>query len=144
MTAPWAAGARQRTAIGWTADGYMVIYAEQKAKTIEEVKKEMRAAGCVDAINLDGGGSTQIAAGGYRNLYSSRKVHNYICVWEMREDAGCPYKEPNAMVYVGVIGDGAKWVQWNLRRRGYKGANGRELEIDGVFGGNSVYALKAF
>ena len=80
----WVAGARQRTAIGWKTDGTMIIYATPYNQTIATVTQEMLNAGCIDAINLDGGASTQIATKKYGNIVSStgRKVHNYICIWE--------------------------------------------------------------
>lgn len=78
------AGARPRTAIGWKQDGTLVIYVTPYNQTIATVTSEMLKAGCVDAINLDGGGSTQIATKKYGNIYSpeGRKVQNYLCFWE--------------------------------------------------------------
>jgi len=81
----WVAGARQRTGIGWTRDGKFMIYATQQATTIAKMQQEMREAGCIDAINLDGGGSTQMSSVKYGNLYSSRYVQNYLCVWVEEE-----------------------------------------------------------
>ena len=80
----WIAGSRPRTAIGWKANSEMVIYVTNYNKTIAEVTNEMLKAGCIDAINLDGGGSTQIATTKYGSIYSTegRRVQNYICVWE--------------------------------------------------------------
>ena len=80
----WVTGSRPRTAIGWKASSEMVIYVTNYNKTIAEVTSEMLKAGCVDAINLDGGGSTQIATTNYGNIYSAegRRVQNYLCIWE--------------------------------------------------------------
>lgn len=80
----WVAGSRPRTAIGWKANSEMVIYVTNYNKTIAEVTSEMLKAGCVDAINLDGGGSTQIATTNYGSIFPAggRKVQNYICIWE--------------------------------------------------------------
>lgn len=80
----WVAGSRPRTAIGWKANSEMVIYVTNYNKTIAEVTSEMLKAGCVDAINLDGGGSTQIVTTNYGNIYSAegRRVQNYLCIWE--------------------------------------------------------------
>lgn len=80
----WVAGSRPRTAIGWKANSEMVIYVTNYNKTIAEVTSEMLKAGCVDAINLDGGGSTQIATNNYGSIFSpeGRKVQNYLCIWE--------------------------------------------------------------
>lgn len=80
----WVAGSRPRTAIGWKANSQMVIYVTNYNKTIAEVTSEMLKAGCVDAINLDGGGSTQITTTNYGSIFSpeGRKVQNYLCIWE--------------------------------------------------------------
>jgi len=80
----WVAGARPRTAIGWKANGKMVIYVTNRNETVATVTKNLREAGCVDAINLDGGGSTQISTRNYGSIYSpeGRKVQNYLCIWE--------------------------------------------------------------
>lgn len=80
----WVAGSRPRTAIGWQANGNMVIYVTSYNKTIAEVINEMLKANCVDAINLDGGGSTQIATTNYGSIFPAggRKVQNYLCIWE--------------------------------------------------------------
>lgn len=80
----WVAGARPRTAIGWKANGKMVIYVTNRNETVATVTKNLREAGCIDAINLDGGGSTQISTRNYGSIYSpeGRKVQNYLCIWE--------------------------------------------------------------
>lgn len=41
-------------------------------------------------------------------------------------------------------GDEVKTLQRLLKILGYKGSNGKQLSIDGDFGGNTYYALKAF
>lgn len=51
-----------------------------------------------------------------------------------------PYPEPvNIVITRGSVGNGAKWVQWHLARLGYY-----KDKIDGLFGPNSMAALKAF
>ena len=152
----WVQGARQRTAIGLTAEGDIVVYATQYATTIAQVKQTLREARCVDAINLDGGGSTQISTKAYGELYSSRKVQNYICIWiaapevkptpsnSSTQVATCPYSEPTQLVRKGSTGEGARWVQWHLRRLGYRGSDGKAIEVDGQFGRQSDWALREF
>ena len=63
------AGANPRTAIGIKADGTIVMYAidgRQKEYSyglqLKTLAKRMAELGCVDAVNLDGGGSTVIGA----------------------------------------------------------------------------------
>lgn len=50
--------------------------------------------------------------------------------------AVCPYAEPTALVRIGSIGNGVKWVQWQLKRKGYDiGRSGVNKDgIDGIFG----------
>lgn len=50
----------------------------------------------------------------------------------------CPYTQPIKNVKFGTIGNDVKWVQW------YLVANGYNIAIDGIFGTNSVQALKSF
>lgn len=80
----WVTGSRPRTAIGWKTNGEMVIYITNANKTIAEVSNDMLNAGCYDAINLDGGGSSQLSSVNYGKITSAegRKVQNYICIWE--------------------------------------------------------------
>lgn len=69
-----------RTAVGYTKDGKIIIFicdgrisASGGAK-LDELAQIMRGLGCVDAINLDGGGSTAMIAGGHHlNYYNPDK-----------------------------------------------------------------------
>ena len=90
------------------------------------------------ALMLDGGGSVQLSQEGDEYIYSTRRVHNYLCFWRKRESDGCPYPEPTALVRQGSSGDGARWVQWQLQR------HGGDLEVDGAFGAESDRTLRAF
>lgn len=89
------------------------------------------------ALMLDGGGSVQLSQEGDEYIYSTRRVHNYLCFWRKWED-GCPYPEPTALVRQGSSGDGARWVQWQLQR------HGGDLALDGSFGAESDRTLRAF
>ena len=89
------------------------------------------------ALMLDGGGSVQLSQEGDEYIYSTRRVHNYLCFWRKRED-GCPYPEPTALVRQGSSGSGARWVQWQLRK------HGGDLAVDGSFGAESQRTLRAF
>ena len=57
-------GKPDRTAVGVTADGKIVLFicagriAQSDGATHEEVAMIMKSIGCVQAMNLDGGGST--------------------------------------------------------------------------------------
>jgi len=74
-----------RTAIGLKKDGTVVIFAVDGRQepysagmTLEELAELMLAAGCVDAINLDGGGSTTFATR-YNNGASDLIIRNKPC-----------------------------------------------------------------
>lgn len=77
-------GSRPRTAIGTFSDGRIWIYADTSNKTPEELRDIALNAGVKDALMLDGGGSTQCIFPSGR-VDSSRKVQNYICIWEEKE-----------------------------------------------------------
>lgn len=74
-------GKRPRTAIGVYGDGRVWLYASSDKATPEELQQIALKAGVKHAIMLDGGGSTQcIFPDG--KVSSTRRVHNFICVWE--------------------------------------------------------------
>ena len=55
--------------------------------------------------------------------------------------ASNPYRKPTQVIYLGDWGDGIKWVQWHLQRKGYNiGASG----IDGQYGAGTQAAVKQF
>lgn len=70
-----------RTAIGRLPGGRLWLYADRNSKTPKQLQAIALKAGVRDAIMLDGGGSTQGICSGSR-VTSSRRVHNYICIWE--------------------------------------------------------------
>lgn len=75
-------GKRGRSAIGYGTHA-VVLYCcsdGSNALTLDELRIRMRQLGCVDAINLDGGGSSQCDFDG-KQILSSRVVHNYIAIW---------------------------------------------------------------
>lgn len=77
---------RGRTAIGVTISDELVIYVvtdDEKLtakKTGQQLAEKMKSLGCVQAINLDGGGSSQVAdhTGAYT---AGRYVPGFICIW---------------------------------------------------------------
>lgn len=77
---------RGRTAIGVTISDELVVYVvtddEKHAakKTGQQLAEKMKALGCVQAINLDGGGSSQVAD--HTGTYTAgRLVPGFICIW---------------------------------------------------------------
>lgn len=73
-----------RTAIGWTKAGQILLFCSKNEMIREELQDELLGLGCADALMMDGGGSTQgIFPGG--ELKSSRKVATVILFWEEGE-----------------------------------------------------------
>ena len=72
------AGKNPRTAIGYTKDNVMIIVTVDGRKegssglTLQELAYLMKSLGCYEAINLDGGSSTAMYAGG--NTYSGTDI----------------------------------------------------------------------
>ena len=138
-------GKRARTAIGIDTAGRVVAYCvpETTPLTPEELQIVMRQLGCVSALMLDGGGSSQaIMPNG--KVQSSRIVHNYIALWthQTEQPSGCPYAEPTHNVGRWcwlATKDEKKWVQWMLRA-----VYDPTLDVDGSFGKLSDAALRGF
>lgn len=79
-------GCRGRSAIGYGTHAVVLLCCSDgtDALTVDGLRAEMRRLGCVDAINLDGGGSAQCDFAG-KQIKSSRTVHNYIAIWLKRD-----------------------------------------------------------
>ena len=67
---------RARTAVGYDASGHLLLLAaaESRGLTLRELAEVMVGIGAVEAVNLDGGGSTSLVAGGTTLYPSSRQV----------------------------------------------------------------------
>ena len=80
-------GKRGRTAIGYGTHALVLFCCSDgsDAMTLDALQKEMRKLGCIDAINLDGGGSSQCNFDG-KCITSSRTVHNYIAIWVKKDE----------------------------------------------------------
>lgn len=102
------AGAAPRTAVGITADGNIIFYTldgRQQGYSygaqLKTLAQRMAELGCVDAINLDGGGSTVISAVFPGNDFSTtvnspsdgylRDVANFIFLKDNRERTDVPW-----------------------------------------------------
>ena len=70
-----------RTAIGWLANGKVVLWCDKTAMTRETLQNKLLGLGVEDALMLDGGGSTQgiFPAG---KVTSTRKVPTLVLFWE--------------------------------------------------------------
>lgn len=83
-------GKRGNTAIGRLFDGTIVVdvHTDHSTERIspEGIQAEMLAAGCRDALRLDGGQSSALSADGVEHFYADaggniRRCHNYLCFW---------------------------------------------------------------
>ena len=137
-----------RTAIGFKDDGSMVVWCTKEGTqnmTPEELRVKMHNLGCVDALMLDGGGSSQLSQEGDNYVYSSRMVNNYLCIWEEKEDTQStgnknPYTEPTRTLKEGCVGDDVRWLQFELNKR-----LGLSLDLSaGIFYTLTKSAVKAF
>lgn len=54
------------------------------------------------------------------------------------------YKFTFAQLHIGMIGEDVHTLQCMLDAQGYRGKDGKRLELDGEFGENTEYALKAY
>ena len=86
---------RGRTAIGLTSDNEFVVRVIPDTvscprKTIPQLITEMKRLGCVNAINLDGGGSSQYVSP-KTTYFSGRKVDGFICIWIEKQEEPITY-----------------------------------------------------
>lgn len=140
-------GVRGRTAVGIDKHNNLILVCSadgtSSAMSPERLREYMRGLGCMSAIMLDSGGSSQCDFNGKR-IYSSRRVANYLCVWTTNykpsiPTAKCPYKEPCTLVRYGTRGEGARWTQWYLNA-----VSNAKLSVDGIIGRKSLDAIKSF
>lgn len=119
-------GVRGRTGIGCDTDNFHLFVSNDGngALSPTALRSKMQANGCLDAIMLDSGGSSQMYDG--KKYYQSehRKVSYWICVWYKQKTAAapattkkqCPYSVPTVTLRRGNAGNGVKWVQWCLQQ----------------------------
>ncbi|MEM1055470.1 MAG: phosphodiester glycosidase family protein [Bacteroidota bacterium] len=74
--------ARARTAAGYDADGHLLLFAarETPGLTLRQLAQVLVSLGAVEAVNLDGGGSTGLIAGGRDLLTSVRRVASALMI----------------------------------------------------------------
>lgn len=152
-TYPTAIGGRRgHTVIGTKADGSIVIHCwkdgSAEACRIEDLGQKMLDLGCTNAINFDGGGSTQLICPDGK-VTTPRAIYNFLWFKEDKPEnptEDCPYPEPTRNVRYGNKGEDVKWVQWQLKRHGFDiGKFGPNKDgIDGEFGGICHVALVDF
>lgn len=76
---------RGRTALGIKSDGTFIVRCigdnnTANKITIPELAKYMKNIGCVNAVNLDGGGSTSWITP-WSKFITSRKLDGFVCIW---------------------------------------------------------------
>ena len=121
-------GVRGRTGIGCDHDNLHLFVSNDGngALSPTALRSKMKSNGCLDAIMLDAGGSSQMYDG--KKYYQSerRRVSYWICVWYKKDTVTkpavpaasnkCPYPVPTVTLRKGNTGDGVKWVQWHLKQ----------------------------
>ena len=70
-----------RTAVGWMPNGKVCLWCDKASLTREQLQNKLLGLGVVDALMLDGGGSTQGIFPGEK-VVSSRKVPTLLLFWE--------------------------------------------------------------
>lgn len=82
-----------RTAVGWLANGKVCLWCDKASLTRDQLQNKLLGLGVVDALMLDGGGSTQgIFPGG--KVVSSRKVPTLLLFWEQKATTANPTPAP--------------------------------------------------
>lgn len=93
------------------------------------------------AVHLD----TRASAYRFDEANGNRMVtgnswYTYFGLPNPNAPSGNPYAQPTALLKKGSRGDGVKWVQWELERRGYDLGSGG---VDGIFGDKTDAGVRA-
>lgn len=137
--------AAARTCIGMK-NGQLALFLSSTGMRPNAVYDYLTKEGWSDILMLDGGGSTQGYLGSGKQVTSSRKVSNYICVYLYKDSvsqnntttAKNPYPIPTRAIIRGCKGQDVKWVQFELIR------SGSDIAVDGSCGPATVAAIKEF
>lgn len=74
-------GRASRTAVGLTANNKLLMVVTREQVSLYELAKIMRALGCIDALNLDGGSSTGMYYRGFAIVRPQRSLVNMLAVF---------------------------------------------------------------
>ncbi|MBD3292999.1 MAG: hypothetical protein GF393_08755 [Armatimonadia bacterium] len=88
---PHVLGDGWRSACGLTAAGKLKLVSVPSAVSLEKIAEMMLAAGCVDAMNLDGGASTAMYYRGRTIVQAGRELTNVLVAWE--DEAQAPTRD---------------------------------------------------
>lgn len=91
-------GRARRTAAGVTKGGNLVFLATSSSVYLRDIGAAMKKLGVVDAVALDGGGSTCLSYRGKRIISANRSLTNMLVLKELTPDEG-------------------EWAQYPIRRR---------------------------
>ena len=90
---PDVARSAARTAVGWIPNGKVCLWCDKASLTRAQLQNKLLGLGVVDALMLDGGGSTQgIFPGG--KVVSTRKVPTMLLFWERKAATTNPTPAP--------------------------------------------------
>ncbi|MEA5549877.1 phosphodiester glycosidase family protein [Anabaena cylindrica UHCC 0172] len=91
---PHVLGNGARTAIGFTKDGRKLLLVNFEVNlTLQQEAKAMKAIGCYEAMNLDGGASRALAANGKILVPAGRELTNVIVVYDANNPAPTHLKQ---------------------------------------------------
>lgn len=91
-------GRASRSAAGITADGQLVLVVTPNSVTLSELGKAMKSRGVVNAVSLDGGGSTMMYYRGAYVVPVHRKLSNLLIVRERPAGLNASVSSPTAPV----------------------------------------------
>lgn len=143
-----------RTAIG-KCNGKLAMFICNDSMRPKAMYDYLNGQGWTDILMLDGGGSTQGYLGSGKQITSSRKVYNYICVYLKNGSSGSssgsslikdncdfskpnPYTKPTRAIQYGMTGNDVKWIQFQLN------CHDIVCDVDGSFGPSMLTAVKNF
>lgn len=87
---PHVLGAANRSAVGLTADNHLLLVCVTSGVTLSKLAQMMKALGCVEAMNLDGGASMAMYYRGRVVLPAGRNLTNILVVSENGKHADLP------------------------------------------------------
>lgn len=117
----------ERQAVGWTKDGYVILWCDKTKMFMPDLIEKMASLGAVDALAEDGGGSVQ---GIFPNgkITSSRKMPSFLLLWgekiEYEPKGEKPMVEINAY---SLKKDGDKQVAKNFKVKEFACKDGSDV-----------------
>lgn len=91
---PHVLGQGARTAIGFPADGKKLFLVNfDSSLTLQQTAQAMKAIGCYEAMNLDGGASKALAANNKILVPAGRPLTNIIVVYDAKNPAPAALKQ---------------------------------------------------